>query len=111
MCGTYIQVPHTELGHFVIGSDVAELYHNGGHEYVKAHHGKSYEFNCGDQTITVLVAVVDRHQDIMALYSDDEGYGWVVPLKDYPTVAALVREEANFNNGSCIIAKRGNVIL
>ena len=107
----YIQVPHTEVGHFVIASDVAELYHNGGRKYAEAHHGRPYMFNYDNQTITVLVIVVDRRQDIMALYSDDEGYGWVVPLKDYPTADALVREEANFNNGSCIIVKRGNVIL
>lgn len=103
----YIQVPHTEIGHFVIGSDVAELYHNGGRKYAEAHHGKPYAFDYDNQTITVLVTVVDRNQDVMALYSDDEGYGWAVPLKDYPTVVDLVRAEANFNNGSCIIVKHG----
>lgn len=102
----YIQVPYTEVGHFVIASDVAELYHNGGCKYAEAHHGRPYTFNYDNQTITVLVIVVDRRQDNMDLYSDDEGYGWTVPLNKYPTISELVRAEANFNNGVCIIEKK-----
>ena len=102
----YIQVPHTEVGHFVVAADVAELRHNGGRDYAKAHHGKPYAFDYDNQTITVLVTVVNKEQDIMDIYSDDEGYGWVAPLNKYPTISDLIRAEANYNNGFCIIVKR-----
>jgi len=101
----YINVYDLEVGHFVVAAETTTMYH-ADREYAEERHGLAAWIDYSSRTINLAIVVVDRNKDYMELYSDDEGYGWEVPIRNYQSLTELVQKEANFNNGLCIIRKK-----
>ena len=102
-------IPYFEVGDYLLESTQATLTSNA-FNYAKERNlnnpkGLTIMVDPNGQTMTIPIIVIDKRKDRMEFYSDDEGYGWAVPIKDYSSVTACVQENWNFNNGLCIISK------